>query len=259
VNASLQRLAARVLRASGLELLPVRVRGGIAAGSRWTLFPWSAYWRGMHEPKVQAALLALGGGSIAGWSCWDLGAHFGIYSIGLARRVGPTGEVAAFEPDPMSFDRLRRHARLNRLPWLKLHQAAVSDRSGSSELYTYGEAGGTAAHLAYDGEPRQAACTPLAIATLRLDDLVAAGALRPPQFVKIDVEGHAHRALAGMRETLRLHRPILLVAIHSQAEWDGVAGLLGPLGYMFRSIDPAGQPPWLGHDLLGTPPAGPAP
>lgn len=254
MSVSLQRLTARLLRATRLELLPVRVRGGVAAGARWTLFPWSAYWRGTHEPRVQASILALGGGDVTGWSCWDLGAHFGIYSIGLARRVGPTGEVAAFEPNPSSFARLRCHARRNRLPWLKLFPAAASDRAGSAEIYTYGDPGSTSTHLPNPGEPRQEACTPIGIETVRLDDLVAAGRVRPPRFVKIDVEGHAEPALEGMMATLARHRPILIIAIHSPEESAGVGRLLGGLGYSFASIEPGGQPPWLGHDLLCTPP-----
>ena len=38
----------------------VRVRHGFAAGARWTAFPWSAYWRGTHEPEIQKILLELG-------------------------------------------------------------------------------------------------------------------------------------------------------------------------------------------------------
>jgi FkbM family methyltransferase len=250
---NLSRLAAWGVGRTGLGLLPVRVRGGLAAGARWTLYPWTSYWRGTHEPRVQAAMLALGGGNIAGWSCWDLGAHFGLYSIGLARRVGPTGEVAAFEPNPVSFARLRRHARMNRLPWLKIHEAAVSDHTGSSEIYTYGDMGSTAAHLPNEGEPRQDACTPVGVRTLGLDELVASGRLRPPHFVKVDVEGHAHRALAGMAAALRKHRPLLIVALHSPEEEAGVLGLLRPLGYDFAPIEPAARPPWCGQDLLFTP------
>jgi FkbM family methyltransferase len=250
----LQHLLARALRASRLELFPTRVRGGLAAGARWTLFPWSAYWRGTHEPRVQAAMLALGGGSIVGWSCWDLGAHFGLYSVGLARRVGPGGEVAAFEPNPVSFARLRHHARQNRMPWLKIFDAAVSDTNGRAEVYTYGDASSTSTHLPHEGEPRQAACTPIAIETARLDDWVAAGRIRAPQFVKVDVEGHAHRALAGMDATLRRHRPILIVALHSPEESAGVCTRLEALGYAFAPIDPGGHSPWLAQDILCTPP-----
>ena len=50
-------------------------------------------------------------------------------------------------------------------------------------------------------------------------------------FVKIDVEGHGHRALAGAMRSIANKRPILLVALHSEPETLGIMGLLQPLGY----------------------------
>lgn len=111
----------RSLVGSTVGLLPVTIRRGAAQGTRWTLFPWSSYWRGTHEPEVQAAIMSLGGGDISGWNCWDLGAHFGLYSVALALRVGPEGQVAAFEPNPVSFARLERHRRMNGLDRLKTY------------------------------------------------------------------------------------------------------------------------------------------
>lgn len=255
--ALLRSCAAALLRRTPLGLWPVRVRGGIAAGARWTLYPWSSYWRGTHEPAVQAALMTLGGGDISGWTCWDLGAHFGLYSVGLARRVGPRGQVAAFEPNPASFARLACHARMNDLPWLKLHAAAVSDQPGRAELYAYGDLGSTTTtHLPYEGEALTAEVATVAVPLVQLDQLVARGELRLPHFVKLDVEGHGHRALAGMRESLHASRPILLVALHSPEEAAGILSLLDPLGYQRREVGVSSSPdPLVGRDFIFTPPA----
>lgn len=255
--AALRSVAAAILSRTPLGLWPVRIRSGVADGARWTLFPWTSYWRGTHEPAVQAAVMALGGGNIQGWCCWDLGAHFGLYSIGLARRAGPTGMVAAFEPNPVSFERLDRHRRLNRLPWLKLYQAAVSDHNDGSELLTYGNLGTTTTHLPYEGEQTSSETAPIRVRTLRLDDLVASGELRPPRFVKMDVEGHGHRALAGMRNTLGVHRPLILAGIHSPQERDGLLSLIRPLGYRWREIPGAVENPDVrtGTDYLFSPPS----
>ncbi len=248
----LHSLANLLLGRTPLGLWPVRVRGGVAAGARWTLYPWTSYWRGTHEPALQAALCALSGGDIRGWACWDLGAHFGLYSIGLARRVGPTGQVAAFEPNPVSFARLERHRRMNHLTWLKPYAAAVSAQSGTAEIYTYGNLATTTTHLPYEGETRSVDVGALAVRTLRLDDLVARGELRTPDFIKVDVEGHAHRALAGARHALAAKRPVLIVAFHSEAEVRGALGLLAPLGYDWRKIatDSGSLDGMIGHDFL---------
>ena len=92
------------LNRSGLRNYPVTVRSGVSAGARWTLFPWSAYWRGNFESPLQDALMNLG--DLTGKTCWDLGAHYGIYATGLARRVCPSGQVVAIEPNPISFEKL---------------------------------------------------------------------------------------------------------------------------------------------------------
>lgn len=245
----------RQLLGSTVGLLPVRIRGGAAQGARWTLFPWTSYWRGTHEPAIQAALSGLGNGDIRGWSCWDLGAHFGLYSIALALRVGSTGQVAAFEPNPLSFRRLERHRRVNRLDWLRAYEAAASDHSGSTELLTYGELDSTSTHLRYDGETLGKSSRPIAIRSLRLDDLVGSGELRPPQFVKVDVEGHGHKALQGMKAALAESRPALIIAFHSEPEVSGVLGILEPMGYRRKAIvEPASHPETLiGGDFLFTP------
>ena len=224
------RLADTFLRRTRLCYWPVRVKSGVAAGARWTLYPWSAYWRGGFEVELQRELIGLG--DIRGWCCWDLGAHYGLYSVGLARRTGPTGQVVAFEPNPLSFARLERHRRMNALSWLKPVAAAVSDTPGTAEFYTYDELESTTTHLPYEGETRSAHCAPVSVHRLRLDDLVATGQIRAPHFVKIDVEGHAHQALAGARATVASARPILIVAFHSDLEARGVHALLAPLGYV---------------------------
>jgi FkbM family methyltransferase len=244
----------RSLLASTAGLLPVRVRRGVAKGARWTLFPGVAYWRGTHEPAVQAAIQGLGGGDIRGWSCWDLGAHFGFYSVALALRVGPGGQVAAFEPNPASFARLERHRRMNRLPWLMTYEAAASDHSGTAQLLTYGQLNSTSTHLRYGDEPEAAESAPIAIRSLRLDELVGSGELRAPQFAKVDVEGHAHRAIEGMAASIAASQPTLIIGFHSAEEVAGVLAVLGPLGYRWAPIVASAAPAsMIGADYLFTP------
>src|SRR5262245_44073637 len=43
----------------------------------------------------------------------DVGANHGYFTVLAAARVGSTGRVVAFEPNPVVFDQLRTHVRLN--------------------------------------------------------------------------------------------------------------------------------------------------
>lgn len=211
--------------------LPVRVRSGLAKGARWTMLPHSAYWRGRFELDVDAAVRRLG--DLRGQACWDIGAHFGIYTVGLAMAVGPTGQVAGFEPDPVAFAKCGRHVTMNRLAWVRLFQAAVSNTDGRAEMLKYGDFGTTTNHLRYPGEQGVGADV-FPIATVALDSLVGRGEIRPPRFVKIDVEGHGVEALRGGFNTIRDRLPWIVMAFHSPDEYAGTRELLSPLGYTVR-------------------------
>ena len=222
---------------SPVGLIPVRIRAGIARGARWTLLPHSAYWRSGGEGDVDAVAATLG--PLAGQCFWDLGAHFGLYTVGLARQVGPTGQVASFEPDPRSHARCARHVAMNHLDNVRLFRAAVSNRAAQQE-FIVPAAGATFNHLRYEDEPVAAGEKTIQIETLVLDELVAAGRIRPPQFVKVDVEGHGAKAIAGALKTIAQHHPVLVMSFHSHAEADDTQALLEPLGY--RCFENDGRP-----------------
>lgn len=214
----LRELAARFAKHVGrtpLGLWPVRVRGGLAQGARWTLLPSSAYWRGTFEHDVDAAVRRIG--LSEGMCCWDLGTHFGIYTVGMALAVGPTGQVVGFEPDPISYRRCRRHVNMNGITWARLYDGAASDRTGEAEVLIYSGFGQSTTHLAYSGETGNGAIRHK-IGTYAADDLVERGEIRPAHFIKIDVEGHAAKALHGMRRTLDSAKPHVVISIHCDEE-----------------------------------------
>lgn len=222
---------------SPLGLLPVRIRAGIARGAHWTFMPHSAYWRRGGEGDVDIVANRLG--SLTGKCFWDLGAHFGLYTVGLARLVGPTGQVASFEPDPVSHARCARHIAMNELENVRLFQAAVSDRAAHHELIV-DTPGATFNHLRYENEATKPGERTIAIRSVALDELVAGGQIRPPDLVKVDVEGHGAKAVAGALRTIKAHHPVLVMSFHSEAEAADTQALLEPLGY--RCFENDGRP-----------------
>jgi FkbM family methyltransferase len=232
---------------------PVKVRAGMAKGAHWTLLPHSSYWRGHPEAEVEAAILGLG--DLQGAVCWDLGTHFGIFTVGLAFVVGPQGQIVGLEPDPSSFARCRHHVKINDLDNVKLYNAAASSEPGTDELLLYEGQGNSTAHLAYPGEMGSGADR-LRITKVRMDDLVEAGDIRPPRIIKVDVEGHGGNALRGAASTIDRHRPVIIMSFHSGEESNEANEVLQPLGYKAQVIGTSAETgqissrDWFGKTLL---------
>ena len=217
-----------LLRKTGLQFFPVRAREGLVRGARWTLYPFTSYWRGTSDP---GAIRWVDQFCRPGGVAWDLGAHFGLYTVGMAMRVGPTGQVVSFEPEPAAFARCRLHVQMNRLAWVRVFPLAASSSNGSISLVSAEGAGSTTSYVT------PATGSGPALASVRLDDLVSRENLRPPDFIKVDVENHGAEALAGAREVLASARPNLLMSFHSEDELAGARSILAPLGYRVMALD----------------------
>jgi FkbM family methyltransferase len=89
-------------------------------------------------------------GHVDGAVCWDFGAHFGIHTIGMAMQVGPQGQVASFEPDPVAFERLCRRVCINGLRHVRLYQAAASHKAGTLRLINSHGLGSAFSHFRYE-------------------------------------------------------------------------------------------------------------
>jgi FkbM family methyltransferase len=225
----------RGLGATPIGYFPVRIRAGRAKGARWTLLPFSSNWRhGETENDVARAASYLP--TLEGITFWDVGAHFGIHTVGMAMTVGPSGQVVAFEPDPAAFYRLRYHVSKNCLKNVRLFDAAASRTTGRGDLFLPGGQGTAYSHFKYYADNDMTGIASLSVRTVALDDLVQSGSIRLPDLIKIDVQGHGAEALAGATNSIKASLPIIAFSTHSDAERDGTKDLLAPMGYSPRSL-----------------------
>ena len=164
--------------------------------------------------------------------------------------TGPTGQVVAVEPFAPNYTRLERHRRMNTLTWLKAYQCAASNTTGSAEFFTDVSEGDTSVHLAYEGEVITTTTSTTSVRTVRLDELVERNEIRPPDFMKVDVEGHGHHALGGANESIRRSRPIILMGFHSPQEVAGTKSILDPLGYRWEPLEPNPPENCIGCDFI---------
>jgi FkbM family methyltransferase len=65
----------------------------------------------------------------------DAGAHIGYYTLLAAKRVGKSGKVFAFEPEPYGYSLLSKNIELNQFDNVMLIGKAVSDKEGTARLW----------------------------------------------------------------------------------------------------------------------------
>lgn len=147
---------------------------------------------------------------------FDVGAYIGIYSIILARHLGPEGRVYAFEPAPDNASLLRQHLNLNRVgDKVKVVPVGVGEACGSGRLYANGEHIQNSFSEAALGE--HAGTGTVAVAVVSLDAFCDEHSVEP-SWVKVDTEGWELQVLRGATGLFASNRNVrFVVEMHPYA------------------------------------------
>ncbi|MEU9357974.1 FkbM family methyltransferase [Streptomyces sp. NPDC048301] len=203
------------------------------------------HWAAGRLSFVEDEVAGLGTFIRDGDSCLDIGAEYGLYTWALSARVGPRGQVHSVEPLPGPARWLQLAARTLGSANVVVHRTALGSRVGHGTLSLPRRKGLPVHGRAYLTEGAQgpgpnAEFTSSRLVRTRvhtLDQLVERAGLEKVAFVKADVEGAEHAVLLGARQTLRRHRPVLLLEIEDRhlAKYGGraaeVVAHLGDYGY----------------------------
>jgi FkbM family methyltransferase len=221
-------------RAAPGEPVVVEVAAGIARGLwlRVDLKTQKFYWLGTHELATQQALERE---VRPGMTVYDIGAHTGFFTLGLARLAGPAGRVYAFEPLPDNARLLGKAVELNGELGRRIAvvEAAVADSAGRVRFHR--EASSFEGRLSSSNQGLE---NELEVACVTLDGFVLAGEnVRPPELIKLDVEGAEGRVLAGARRVLREVRPVWLIEVHNAEAARAVWEELQQADYAVESLD----------------------
>ena len=230
----LARLVRRSLNAAAPQgLSQVSIAAGRLAGATLLLDMQieKDYWLGAYEPELQDAI---GRHIRPGMVAYDVGANVGYISLMLARAIGESGRVLAFEPLPANAERIRRNAALNpEGSRVELHELAVSNGPGTVHFRVHtsnamGRMETVEGRTEGYGES-------IEVATAGLDELVFERGLPAPDVIKMDIEGGEVLALPGATRLLVEKHPLILLELHgpqaAKVAWD----VLHSAGYrLFR-------------------------
>jgi FkbM family methyltransferase len=203
-------------------------RVGLEGQKLWAPTAWDAHLLGTHEQAVFRELRSL---VPRGGTVYDIGANVGLFSVRLAQWIGAEGWLYAFEPNPVCVYFLRANLSQTRVRNFTILPVAISDRPGTQDFrLNYGSslvgAGGDSPTVSKPGHR-------IGVDGHRLDSLIPTFRLRPPDFIKLDVEGAEARAIAGMQQTLEAARPSLMIELHGKDAATATLQLLAPLDYHY--------------------------
>ena len=180
-----------------------------------------------------------------GYVAFDIGANIGAHTLRLARGVGPTGRVFAFEPADSVFAKLKQNLALN---------PDLEKRTRAFQVWLVAEAGAPVRSEVYASWPLQQVDDVHAqhrgrlVTAIRangdtLDNFVERERIDRLDLIKIDVDGHEYPVLKGALGTLTKFHPVLVMEmspyIHKEQGHDfgALVTLLRDAGYTFLDMN----------------------
>lgn len=151
----------------------------------------------------------------------DLGANIGYFTMLSAALVGPSGSVAAVEPNPGNARLVEASRRANGFAQVSVNQVAAGVAPGLLVLHRSHSNGTTSAppdELASLLDSETVGC-------VRAETLVPRH--RRVALIKVDVEGAEYTALRGCTRIIRHDRPAI-VSEFSPSLMPGISGITGP-------------------------------
>lgn len=144
-----------------------------------------------------------------GMTVVDVGANIGLHAVFFGSRIGASGRVFAFEPEPFNFRFLQTNVARNGLANVECLMQGAGAHAGTLRLYLVEGTVGAHTAAAVEG------ATAIDVTVVRLDDALRDRAPRV-DLIKIDVEGYEAQVLDGCAATLQRDRPALLIEFSPQ-------------------------------------------
>ena len=163
----------------------------------------------------------------------DIGAYCGLTALAFAERVGLSGHIYAFEPDPENFQALQTNVNKYSINNVTLENAAVWKTNGFIALQAEGTISSAIQVLA----ARENAT--VNVKSINLSDYIIKNNINKLDLIKIDVEGAELEILSSSRDVLEKMHPRLVLEthmVHDHMTTDSCKKLLMELGYNVEEV-----------------------
>lgn len=197
-----------------------RIEVDISTGGRMVINPrdyvsYHIYMLGLFEEETVRALLSY---LQPGDTFFDIGGHFGQYTVAAGRKVGARGSVHVFEPGPVQTEYLTQNIAINGLEQVTHARLALSDAEGEfglnvPSLYDIGKS-----QLVEAGKGT------FTVRVTTLDNYCREHGIERIDVMKVDVEGAEYGVFKGAEDTLRRLAPRAIF-------YESVSSLCEPFGH----------------------------
>jgi FkbM family methyltransferase len=193
--------------------------------------------RNVWQPEVWRSI---SDGISTGGVFLDVGAHIGYETLKASVRVGPSGKVISFEPNPGTLNELRANIAASHATNVTVEPIACTDKEQMVTLYdstSVGNSGASSLSMANADEAKEGSLPSYVVRGRPIDAVVRELGLTRLDVIKVDVEGAEYLVLLGARETLqRFHPKLVMEVVPSQlanmnATVDDLISFLRELGY----------------------------
>ena len=182
------------------------------------------------EPDTLEWLKELNPGEVL----YDIGANVGMYSIWAAKTTG--AQVYAFEPESQNFAVLCQNIMLNQLD-VMAYPLAISDEATVAPLYVAKFEPGASCHtfgeaVTYKQKAMREDFAQGSVSVC-LDDMLTV--LRPPDLIKIDVDGLEPKVIRGAQECLSVARSVLIEIDTNRDDHRSLVGRMEDMGFTWNA------------------------
>jgi FkbM family methyltransferase len=170
-----------------------------------------------------------------GFTCVDIGANVGYYSVFLSKYAGPNGKVYAVEPVPLFSNVFKRNTEKFALNNITLFNCALGAEEKEVTLGTPLIDGVFRHGLTKILDKTNNDSSQTYSAKMEVPDKLFAP-LQKIDFLKCDVEGYEVFLFPEMIETLKRCKPIIQIEISSVENRKILMNLLEPLNYQAHKL-----------------------
>lgn len=130
-----------------------------------------------------------------GMTMLDVGGNVGLICRLCAKKIGKTGKIITFEPDPYTRSFLEHNVKNQQN--ITVSPIALSDEDTTAQFHIHPMSGTSNSLIAFEGAARV-----FDVECKKIDTFIKENPGVKPDFIKIDVEGAELKVLGGMRETV---------------------------------------------------------